>query len=116
MEIVMAGTNTSSAEQRREIVRKSVNKHRARLRDLTKLELAAYEVRERTSAGFEPYTPRERQEAEAIRAEIERVVRRAELLNQEINKRLERSGNPDHAVLHEVFKEAVPTRIMIAPF
>jgi len=63
-----------------------------RSRLLKTLEEAAFQERELFDEAAKPYTADERKEAEALRAEVDRLVAHAEAFNRQVTERLMREA------------------------
>ena len=94
----------------------NVQRFKEKMDQLTRLEQAAYKERKLLGQGFDPYTPRERELAEAIRADLDRVLARADMLHQEIHKRLGSSANASNQILLRRFQAMPVLRYEIKPF
>lgn len=79
-------------DKRRAQIRASKARHDARLKEMTKLEQAAYMERKALGEEKSPYTGVEQMEAEAIRALLAEAQERAQALNHTISYRLTREA------------------------
>ena len=110
----------AAAERQRERARVFAQEHNARIRAMTRLEQAAYKERRYFGELYDPYTPGERKEAEALRAEIDRLEAQARALNAQITHRLTREANLSHnegkKALLQSFQNMRALRIELEPF
>lgn len=105
-------------DARRKTIRASVDRHNERMAAMTRLEQAAWMERKALGEDAQPYTPRELEEAEAIRAQTEALQARAKALNQTVAHRLEREAGRDEgkAALLTRFKTMRTVRVELTPF
>lgn len=109
-------TPEAALEAARAKSRRGVARHKEKMDRLTRLEQGAWKARASLGEGYNPYTEAEREEAEAIRAETERLIRRAERLNARLRQRLtERAAEPGVASLLGAL-DGRHTRLDLAPY
>lgn len=92
--------------------------HSVRMRVKSALGEAAYQERRLFEAGAQPYTLQERQEAEAIHAEIAELVARADIFNRMVTDRLAREAKDDKEKVEQLrrFRNAARIKIDLAAF
>lgn len=111
-------TEESPRERRLRQVRESKARYDARLAQMTKLEQCAFQERAELGEAYNPYTRMERLKMEQLKAEIERITRDAQKLNEEITARLKREAGtePVKEKLLARFCTISTLRLEIPPF
>lgn len=91
----------SLSEQRKQQIRDSVAQNRAKTRAMPPAEAAAWKIRTRLKGAPDPYSPAQRERAEAIRARLDALQAEAEALHAEVLARLqaEAANDSDAAAL-----------------
>lgn len=89
---------------------------RARL--LKTLEKAASQERALFDEAAKPYAIEERKEAEALRAEVDRLVARAEVFNRQVTERLLREAKDDKGKIEQLqrFRKIRGLKLELAAF
>ncbi|WP_042249834.1 hypothetical protein [Paracoccus sp. PAMC 22219] len=92
--------------------------HSVRMRVKSVLEEAAYQERRRFDADARPYTLQARQEAEALHAEIAKLVARANTFNRMVTERLSKEAEDDAEKMEQLrrFRNAGRIRVELAAF
>ena len=92
--------------------------HSVRIRVKDALEKAAYQERRLFDADAQPYTLQERQEAEALHAEIASLVARADTFNRMVTDRLSKEAEDNAEKLEQLrrFRSAGRIKVEFAPF
>lgn len=108
--------DTETPDERRRRIREAVARNKSMMDQMTRLEQAAYRERKHLGRDYQPYTPGELKEAEAIRALISEAQGRASRLHDQITRRLERDRGGDGARLLDRFRNEASTRVELAPF
>lgn len=92
--------------------------HSVRMRVKSALEEAAYQERRLFDSDAWPYTPQERQEAEALHAEIAKLVARADTFNRMVTDRLSKEAEDDTEKVEQLrrFRNAGHIRVELAAF
>lgn len=92
--------------------------HSVRIRVKDALEKAAYQERRLFDADAQPYTLQERQEAEALHAEIASLVARADTFNRMVTDRLSKEAEDNAEKLEQLrrFRSAGRIKIEFAHF
>lgn len=92
--------------------------HSVRMRVKIALEEAAYQERRLFDADARPYTLQERQEVEALHAEIAKLVARADTFNRMVTDRLSKEAEDDTEKVEQLrrFRNAGRIRIELATF
>nr|WP_162623656.1 hypothetical protein [Paracoccus saliphilus] len=94
------------------------SQQQARARMMNELERAALQERRLLDGDAGLFAPDELAEAEALLAEVDQLVARAEALNRTIGQRLrtEAVGNPEKAALLKRFRAAKGLTVKLAAF
>lgn len=85
---------------------------------LKALEKAAFQERELFDEAAKPYTAEEREEAKALRAEVDRLVARAEAFNRQVRERLMREAEDDEGTTEQLqrFRKIRGLKLELAAF
>lgn len=89
-----------------------------RMRVKSVLEAAAYHERRLFDAAAQPYTLQEREQADALHAEIASLVARADAFNRMVTDRLSEEAEDDTEKVEQLrrFQNAGRIKIELAPF
>ena len=92
--------------------------HSVRMRVKSALEEAAYQERRLFDVDAKPYTPQEREEAEALHTEIAKLVARADAFNRMVTERLtnEAKDDAEKSEVLRLFRNAGRIKIELASF